>query len=342
MRVSNAIHKGSTVLNKVNDKHYSVVFNDGAKIIAICDDKKPEVEYDVSADGKVECVVQPVEIEQVTITPANAIAFRCVSYAPDENDYSESTKLVDGVLVVNGIPVQMGTLKAKRILGFLPGKVIFEREDAPQVCSFEPLRDKFTTLSDVDGDLSVLGVFPDALILAYKKEEEQEKEDGTKELVLMATGVIVVDDVGNAEKISAEKPFEEIFRVQRTMDKEFFLRRAGAKEYEILSNRRSEYSLTPSFFEGDILVATASYRNGIAVIGSDHFYVGTYNIPYDGQTLVDKGTTILVDLTVSKDTLSFSFANADATKVTTINVTVTKDRGYIVEEPKKLPDDVLE
>jgi hypothetical protein len=342
MRVSNTILKGATVLNKVNHKKYEVVENDGGRIIAIRDEKQPNVEYNVSTDGRAERIVNPAGLEQVMITEKNAICFRVLSYGEDTEDYSKVTEIRDRSLVINGISVQMGSIKVKKILGFLPGKVILERDDVSQICSYEPLRDKFATLCDAEGVLFVLGAFSDTLILGYKKEEEQEKEDGTKENVLKAAGVYVIDDKGNAEKLRSEKPFEAIVRVKGTEDKEFFLKKEGTKEYEILSNRRCEYSLSPSLFEGVILEATATYQDELAVIGEDHICVGGYNISYAGQTLIEKGTTRLVDLTSGKDKLSFSFSNEEATEVTTINVTVTKDRGYIVEEPKSLPGDAID
>lgn len=121
------------------------------------------------------------EPKSATITAENDITFRVTRWVKDEEIHS--ARIEDGVLVVDGEKVQMGSIKALNLLKVFPGTAVFTAEkegaeDYNTVMSYMPSRDKFINLGIIDKQAELVDVSDTRAIYASSITKEIEEKDG--------------------------------------------------------------------------------------------------------------------------------------------------------------------
>lgn len=129
------------------------------------------------------------EPKTVTINGQNDITFTTTKWVADDAEYNVA--IDDGVLVVNGEPVQMGELKAKKILKQFKGDaeknratvIIFTTESEladDDVRSYIPSRDKMAKLGYLPEDVTVVEDSDTRVIYGFSFTKEIEVTEGDK------------------------------------------------------------------------------------------------------------------------------------------------------------------
>ncbi len=300
----------AVIINKVNKKLYRVI------------ERNENIAHAVLVDDE--------EGQSVTITPENAICFRCVADAPKVIP-KDNYQVVNSVLLKGQEPLEMGEIKAKRILGLIPGKIIFEGEyrGEADVFSYDEDLNKFSAMLKIYGKISVL------------------KAEGTSDVFLK-------DDIFDVPEATKDEPnpnpvFKESILYRIDKHSKYAMTRFKDEIRDDLSIKVKElFALVPMkngrhlLIERDEKIDEIDSRKENASISISISFAGrpvVFNdriFKYGGDTalegdfkLFDEGFVNLVDVSRDESTTIYSFANNNL-EVKTIKATRTSDRGRVI------------
>lgn len=182
---------GMEVTNKINGKRYAVTAVDAAKNTATLTEVLAE---DAAEDA---------EVDELTLTDANAVCFK-LDPSTVKPVVPEGYDITDGVLTQIGAPVTVqGQLVFKKILGYVPGKIILaaetldKDENRSDIFAYDVANDKFEKLMRGVGEVELFAISGDRLMFSnlVKDSETVYDEDGEP----------VKDDDGEVKKVEVVK-----------------------------------------------------------------------------------------------------------------------------------------
>lgn len=278
--------------------------------------------------------------ESVALTKQNAVAFRFIS-AP--NPTAETKALVEnGVFICEGMSVQLGEIKPKRIISNMIGYVVLETDDN-KVYFYRSDRDQFKLMGSIPENSEVVykNAETDTLILAYAQKEEAEKESEDDPVSYnLESGIVMINKKGvgiypfneaiidtNSEVVLVNNNY--IFKSREALVGNQF------EKCDTLITFNASNRCFSSFLEMDLdCVVTTTYLGALLFKDSNKFVIqGACPSPHlvvETPTIKElDGFDYLVDVTEEGSTTRFAFANSDCSKVKTLNILKTLDRGYI-------------
>lgn len=305
---------------------------------------------------------QKTPTSEVTINSNNALAFRFIS-DPNPADVPENIKILDNNLYVEDNKIEMGDIRAEKILGTLPGYILFTAKsskgdlDYLNIYSYNPGRDVFRSLyTNIPVTATIKKIRSDEqyfwFVINDKTDQQLETTEGnveTYEVYNISTLVRLTGSI--CEEISVNGPLpEDLSDYTFLDDKNIAVMYVGGvfttvydvdgNEYSVVDKTRTLercfYIYIPEFEVDDeiacskpIIVSAGSMAAPVLITKDSIVLHGKVidNIPSDViRAVVDH--PIFVDETVTGSVTRLSFVSKEYELITVL-INKTKDRGTI-------------